>query len=62
MSPTATNERPLPSAQGEFHHSRHSAVGRPILRSLAPDLARYDGATELERGLDILLSGLSAAT
>jgi hypothetical protein len=34
----------------------------PILRSLAPDLVRYDGATELERGLDILLSGLSAAT
>jgi AcrR family transcriptional regulator len=34
----------------------------PILRSLAPDLARYDGAAELERGLDILLSGLSAAT
>src|ERR1700748_988248 len=24
----------------------------PILRSLAPDLARYDGAAELERGLD----------
>jgi AcrR family transcriptional regulator len=34
----------------------------PILRSLAPDLARYDGAAELERGLNILLSGLSAAT
>jgi AcrR family transcriptional regulator len=30
----------------------------PILRSLAADLARYDGAAELERGLDILLSGL----
>src|SRR5579864_8115405 len=31
----------------------------PILRSLAPDLARYDGAAELERGLDILLTGLT---
>jgi AcrR family transcriptional regulator len=30
----------------------------PILRGLAADLARYDGAAELERGLDILLSGL----
>jgi hypothetical protein len=30
----------------------------PLLRSLAPALAAYDGATELERGLDILLSGL----
>jgi AcrR family transcriptional regulator len=32
----------------------------PLLRGLAPDLARYDGAAELERGLDIVLSGLSA--
>jgi AcrR family transcriptional regulator len=32
----------------------------PLLRSLAPTLAAYDGATELERGLDILLSGLEA--
>jgi AcrR family transcriptional regulator len=32
----------------------------PLLRKLAPDLARYDGAAELERSLDILLSGLSA--
>jgi AcrR family transcriptional regulator len=30
----------------------------PLLRSLAPVLADYDGAAELERGLDILLSGL----
>jgi AcrR family transcriptional regulator len=30
----------------------------PLLRSLAPVLATYDGAAELERGLDILLSGL----
>jgi AcrR family transcriptional regulator len=34
----------------------------PLLRSLAAELVRYDGAAELERGLDILLSGLSAAT
>jgi hypothetical protein len=34
----------------------------PILRSLASDLARYDGAAELERGLDILLSGLRTTT
>ena len=32
----------------------------PLLRSLAPDLAAYDGAAELERGLDILLTGLAA--
>jgi AcrR family transcriptional regulator len=30
----------------------------PLLRSLAPTLANYDGAAELERGLDILLTGL----
>lgn len=30
----------------------------PVLRSLASVLAAYDGATELERGLDMLLSGL----
>jgi AcrR family transcriptional regulator len=32
----------------------------PRLRSLASVLAAYDGAAELERGLDILLSGLHA--
>jgi AcrR family transcriptional regulator len=32
----------------------------PLLRGLAPLLAAYDGAGELERGLDILLSGLRA--
>jgi AcrR family transcriptional regulator len=31
----------------------------PQLRSLAPVLAAYDGAAELERGLDILLTGLT---
>jgi hypothetical protein len=31
----------------------------PLLRGLAPALARYDGAAELERGLDILLTGLT---
>jgi AcrR family transcriptional regulator len=31
----------------------------PLLRSLAPALATYDGATELERGLDILITGLA---
>jgi AcrR family transcriptional regulator len=30
----------------------------PLLRSLAPVLARYDGAAELERGMDIILTGL----
>jgi len=30
----------------------------PRLRSLAPALAAYDGAAELERGMDILLTGL----
>ncbi|WP_241031631.1 TetR/AcrR family transcriptional regulator C-terminal domain-containing protein [Rhodococcus koreensis] len=32
----------------------------PLLRGLAPVLAAYDGAAELERGLDILFSGLTA--
>lgn len=32
----------------------------PLLRSLAHALAAYDGATELESGLDILLTGLAA--
>jgi AcrR family transcriptional regulator len=32
----------------------------PLLRSLAPVLASYNGAAELERGLDILLTGLTA--
>ena len=31
----------------------------PLLRSLAPVLASYNGAAELERGLDILLTGLT---
>jgi AcrR family transcriptional regulator len=30
----------------------------PLLRTLAGDLANYDGAAELERGLDLLLTGL----
>jgi AcrR family transcriptional regulator len=33
----------------------------PLLRGLAPVLANYDGAAELERGLDILLTGLTTA-
>lgn len=32
----------------------------PLVRELAPVLAAYDGAAELERGLDILLTGLVA--
>ena len=32
----------------------------PLLRSLAHVLACYDGAAELERGLDILITGLAA--
>ena len=32
----------------------------PLLRGLAHALACYDGAAELERGLDILLTGLTA--
>jgi AcrR family transcriptional regulator len=31
----------------------------PLLRSLASVLAAYDGAAELERGLDLLLTGLT---
>jgi AcrR family transcriptional regulator len=32
----------------------------PLLRGLAHALASYDGAAELERGLDILIAGLAA--
>ncbi|MBC2592061.1 TetR family transcriptional regulator [Rhodococcus sp. ENV425] len=32
----------------------------PLLRSLAPILASYDGAAEFERGLDLFFSGLRA--
>jgi AcrR family transcriptional regulator len=32
----------------------------PRLRALAPDLANYDGAAELDQGLNILLSGLAS--
>jgi hypothetical protein len=32
----------------------------PLLRGLAHALACYDGAAELERGLDILIAGLAA--
>jgi hypothetical protein len=32
----------------------------PHLRDLAPSWASYDGLAELDRGLDILLSGLAA--
>lgn len=32
----------------------------PRLRSLAPALANYDGAAELERGVDMLLAGLQS--
>ena len=32
----------------------------PHLRALAPALACYDGAAELDRGLDLLLTGLTA--
>lgn len=33
----------------------------PQLRSLAPTLASYDGAAELDRGLDVVITGLTAA-
>ncbi|BBZ34644.1 TetR/AcrR family transcriptional regulator [Mycolicibacterium confluentis] len=32
----------------------------PHIRSVAPALATYDGAAELDRGLDLLLTGLTA--
>jgi hypothetical protein len=32
----------------------------PLLRALAPALACYDGAAELDRFLDLLLPGLTA--
>ena len=32
----------------------------PLLRALAPALATYDGVAELDRGLDVLLPGVTA--
>lgn len=32
----------------------------PVLRSLASELAHYDGAAELDRGLELLLTGLAS--
>ncbi|MCT7661094.1 TetR/AcrR family transcriptional regulator [Mycobacterium deserti] len=40
---------------------RLSITDFPRLRALAPALASYDGAAELDRGLDLLLNGLAAA-
>ena len=40
---------------------RLSIVEFPRIRALAPALASYDGAAELDRGLDLLLTGLTAA-
>jgi AcrR family transcriptional regulator len=40
---------------------RLSITEFPQLRALAPALASYDGAAELDRGLDLLLTGLAAA-
>ena len=38
----------------------HLPIGEfPLLRGLATQLAAYDGVTELERGLDTLLTGLT---
>jgi hypothetical protein len=47
--------QPLPWTQ-EGTRGRSS----PPLRSLAHALACYDGTAEFERGLDILITGLSA--
>ncbi|MFI1460703.1 TetR/AcrR family transcriptional regulator [Nocardia carnea] len=39
----------------------HLPIGEfPLLRGLAAEQAGYDGGAELERGLDILITGLSA--
>jgi hypothetical protein len=32
----------------------------PLVRALAPALASYDGAAELDRGLDLLLPSLAS--
>lgn len=40
---------------------RLSIVEFPRIRSLASTLASYDGAAELDRGLDLLITGLTAA-
>jgi len=46
-----------PPLSGSLHRLPISEF--PLLRSLASALAGYDGAAELERGLDILLTGLT---
>jgi hypothetical protein len=40
---------------------RLSITEFPLVRALAPALASYDGAAELDRGLDLLLPSLTAA-
>jgi hypothetical protein len=46
-----------------FHETglhRRAITEFPQLRALAPALASYDGAAELERFLDLLLPGMAA--
>jgi len=40
---------------------RFPIIEFPLLRALAPVLASYDGAAELDRFLDLLLPGLTAS-
>ena len=44
---------------GRYAPFRRKSRRIPLLRSLVSVLASYDGAAELERGLDILLTGLT---
>src|SRR6476469_9604137 len=54
-------ERPEETAHvPRFGLHRPPITEFPVLRSLAPALASYDGAAELDRGLDLLLPGLTA--
>ena len=52
---------PGPAHPGRVQRTRRPAhLPGPLLRGLAPVLGGYDGAAELERGLDILLTGLTS--
>ena len=59
-------EQTSPTEEG--HHLLELTLHRlpagqyPLLKTLAPDLAGYDGARELDQALDIIFAGLPAGT
>ena len=59
---SATTRRTSPGSYTTLlDATRFSITEFPLLRALAPVLASYDGAAELDRFLDLLLPGLTAS-